>query len=176
MFILFNRKKSEREKEAIAKQSWHVAILFFLVTVLGTVGIGYVVEKNLEIRKFDSFGYEAILNMPHPAWLDNLVAPVNYNFFPWGGAFIPSFLIVGVFLFLLWIFFRNRKLFWWAILSLAFGYLYATILFGITSSIIFRARMCGWIGWHRLTITPSAPIRGRRPIGRSGSVPIWCRL
>src|SRR5581483_2851075 len=94
--------KPKQEQQAIEKHSLHLLITIILVTILGTIGIGYFVEKNLQIRAFDDWGYEALVNMPHPTWLNDLVAPVNYNFLPWGNGFTPSFLMVIIAAFMIY--------------------------------------------------------------------------
>ncbi len=154
-------RRSHKQQEEIKQHSWWVAMMLIVCTLGGTFGVGYVVQKSIEIRKFDAAGYEALMNMPHPAWLDALVSPVNYNFLPFGGQFIPSFLFILIVAALAWLSYKNPKLVGWAILSLIIGFLYSKFLYDITAAIIFRARpftvlpnnlsetaKAAWIAWN----------------------------
>jgi|GEM_PF-1762797 len=122
------------------RHTWHIAVLVLASVVAGSILAGAVVERNAFIESMDNAGYELILNMPHPVWLNALVAPFNYNFFPWGGAFEPSFLVVGVVLFLGWMLWKRRSEFPWALTALIIGFIYVTFLFDLTSSLVFRTR------------------------------------
>jgi len=134
-------KISKEEKiEEIKKHSWHIVILLLAATIAGALLIGYFVEKNVEIRTFDNAGYEAIINMPHPVWLNNIVAPFNFNFLPFGGNYTPNFMLVGIVLFLIWLAFTKPKFLPWAVLSLILGLAYGIVLYDIISAIVFRAR------------------------------------
>ncbi len=131
---------AETHAEEIKKHSFHIVVLLFVATIGGSLAAGLFVERNSVVRVFDDRGYEAILGMPHPTWLNILISPFNYNFLPLGGAFVESFIIVFVLAFLAWMLWKQPKLFPWAVLTLALGAAYSSILFSITSNVIFRAR------------------------------------
>ncbi len=122
------------------RHTWHLALLVLAGVFGGAVLLGFLVQRNSWIQVFDNAGYEAILNMPHPAWLNVLVSPFNYNFLPMGGAFEPSFLVVSGLAFIVWLAIKQRKDLPWAILALVLGFIYVGFLFAFTSHVIFRAR------------------------------------
>lgn len=126
--------------EEVKKHSFHIVLLLFLATIAGSLVVGLFVERNSKVRIFDDAGYEALLTMTHPAWLDAIVTPFNYNFLPFGPAFIPSFLILFLTAFLVWMWWKHRALFPWALLTIVIGFLYGNLLYSITSNVIFRAR------------------------------------
>lgn len=131
---------SEIKSEEMKKHEFHIALLLLVATIAGSLVIGLFVERNSIVRVYDDWGYESLLNMTHPTWLDMIVAPFNYNFLPYGPAFIPSFLIIFIAFFLAWMWWKQRKLFPWAVLTIILGFVYGAILFSITSNVIFRAR------------------------------------
>lgn len=116
-----------------------LAIFFFLLLLASSVAIGYLVNSVPWIQTFDRYFYELILNGPHPAWLDALVSPFNFNFLPWIPVF-ESFLALAVLLCLGVVFFRRRHDIGWAafagVMALAFDQGMAYLL----PIIIYRQR------------------------------------
>ncbi len=117
-----------------------LGILLLLTTVLSAVAIGNVLDHIPPIASFDAFVYEAINLGPHPNWLNTLVSPFNFNFLPWGGTFVPSFLYFVFAFALIYIAIRHRKNFLWAVIALLAAVVVDTILFKITNAYVIRDR------------------------------------
>jgi membrane-associated phospholipid phosphatase len=115
--------------------------LGFVVTLLlGSTMLGYVIESVQAIKDFDAYAYEAVLNMPHPAWLNALVAPVNFSFLPWVNPQFLSFLLIIVIAALGYLAARRPKDFRWALLAVILA-LAAEAAFGwLNPRLIFRPR------------------------------------
>ena len=69
-----------------------LGVLIIVITTIGIILIGNVLDHIAIISAFDGWIYEKLNLGPHPAWLNTIVSPFNFNFLPWGGTFIPSFL------------------------------------------------------------------------------------
>lgn len=115
-------------------------IILIIITTVCVVLIGNILDHIPIIAAFDKFFYEIINLAPHPAWLDTLVAPFNFNFLPWGGTFIPSFLYFIFALGIIYIAIFNRKHLFFAILAIIFAIAIDTILFKITNVYVVRDR------------------------------------
>jgi len=116
-----------------------LALFFFVLLFASSVAIGYLVNSISWIQSFDRFVYEAILNGPHPAWLDAIVSPFNFNFLPWVPVF-ESFLALAVLLCLGIIFVWRRHDFGWAILASALALIVDQVMAYVLPIIIYRAR------------------------------------
>lgn len=114
--------------------------ILLIVSIMGAVAFGRIVEHIPLFVAFDTFWYEKINMGLHPAWLDMLVSPFNFNFLPWGGIFIPSFLFFVFGFSLIYIGIRHRQELLWAIISLLAAIAIDTILFKITNAYVFRDR------------------------------------
>lgn len=114
--------------------------LLLIVTTAGAVALGRVLDHVPLFVAFDTFFYEKINLGPHPAWLDAIVSPFNFNFLPWGGTFIPSFLYFVFAFGLIYIGLRHRKEFLWACVALLVAVTLDAILFKITSTYVLRDR------------------------------------
>lgn len=127
----------------IKKSPWRaVAWGFFLIiiTVVGIVLVGNILDRVPIIAAFDKVIYEVINLGPHPAWLDAIVAPFNFNFLPWGGTFIPSFLYFIFALGLIYIAIFNRKDISYALIAVLLAIALDTILFKLTNVFVVRDR------------------------------------
>ena len=60
-----------------------LGILLLVATMGGAVAVGRVLDHIPSLVTFDTFLYESIHMGSHPAWLDALVSPFNFNFLPW---------------------------------------------------------------------------------------------
>lgn len=117
-----------------------LGLLLLLTAVIGTVVFGNIVEHIPPLVAFDRFFYELINLGPHPAWLNTLVAPFNFNFLPWGGTLIPSFLYFVFGFGLIYIAIRHRRDFLWACLGVALAIAIDIALYRITNAYVVRDR------------------------------------
>jgi membrane-associated phospholipid phosphatase len=113
---------------------------FVLALILGSTMLGYVIENVKPIKEFDATAYEAIVNMPHPAWLNALVAPVNFSFLPLVNPQFLSFLLVIVLVALGYLAVRRPKDFRWALLACAIALALDAAFSWLNPRLIFRAR------------------------------------
>ncbi len=116
------------------------ALLLLAATAFGAVMIGRMLDHVAFIRAFDAFFYEHIHIGMHAPALDFLVSPFNFNFLPWGGTFIPSylyFLFIAAFIELAaW----HRKDFLWAALALIASIIAGWALYKFTGGLVPRER------------------------------------
>jgi len=125
------------------KSPWRniaLGVVLIIMTTVFIVLIGNILDSVPVVAAFDKVVYESIQFAPHPAWLNTLVAPFNFNFLPWGGTFIPSFLYFIFAAGLLYIAIFNRKDIFFAILALALAIIADTILFKLTNAYVVRDR------------------------------------
>lgn len=118
-------------------------LLFFAITGIVVV-FGRIVERVPWIVAFDSAVYQWINLGPHPDWLNTIVSPFNFNFLPWGGTFIPSFLYFVFLLGFVVILARHRKDVWWVVLGVVVALAANYILYKITHELVERDRPF----WH----------------------------
>ena len=116
-----------------------LACFFFLLLLACSVGIGFLVNNSSWIQAFDRYFYELILNMPHPTWLDQLVSPFNFNFFPWVPIF-ESFLAVAVLLCLVIIYIWRRCDFRWAAIACMLALVFDQAMAYFLPIVIYRPR------------------------------------
>ena len=114
--------------------------LLLVTTVIGAVLLGRILDHIPFFVAFDTFFYEKINLGPHPGWLNALVSPFNFNFLPWGGTFIPSFLYFVFAFGLIYIGIRHRKELLWALISLLLAIAIDAVLFKITNAYVVRDR------------------------------------
>ncbi len=115
-------------------------MLLIIMTVIGTVLLGRILDHVPMIVAVDRFVYEKINLGPHPPWLDMIVAPFNFNFLPWGGTFIPSFLYFVFAIGLIFIAVFHRKNIGWAVAAVLVAILVDYYLFKITNVFVIRDR------------------------------------
>lgn len=120
-------------------QPFLLAIFFFLLLLMSSAGIGFLVNKFSWIQASDRYFYELILNGPHPAWLDATVSPFNFNFLPWVPIF-ESYLAFAVLFCFGVIFFWRRRDFGWAILAGVMALIFDQGMARLLPIIIFRQR------------------------------------
>jgi undecaprenyl-diphosphatase len=130
-------------RERIDAQPWRmiaVGVSLILVTIITIILVGNILDHVAVISAFDRFLYEKINLGPHPAWLNTLVDPFNFNFLPWGGTFIPSFLYFVFAIGFLYIIIFKRKDLGWAALAVLAAILIDAVLFKLTNSYVLRDR------------------------------------
>ncbi len=100
------------------KLHWTNIIILILATVfIGSLGIGFLIQKNPLINFMDVYVYEFVANNMHSKILDMLIVPFNFNFLPWGGTGpIYLYFIILPSLVYLWIY--KRSLFKWFIFTI----------------------------------------------------------
>lgn len=117
-----------------------LGLVLIVVAAAGAVALGNVLDHIPLIAAVDSFLYSKINLAPHPAWFDAIVSPFNFNFLPWGGTFIPSFLYFVFAFGFAYIAIRHRKELLWAFLALIVAMTIDAILFKITHAYVMRDR------------------------------------
>lgn len=117
-----------------------LGILLIVITTIGIILVGNVLDHIRIISAFDGWVYEKLNLGPHPAWLNTIVSPFNFNFLPWGGTFIPSFLYFVFALGFIYIIIFHRRDFGWAALALILAILIDYFLFKLTNTYVMRDR------------------------------------
>lgn len=155
----------------LKEHSVHILILLILVLTAGSVGVGYLVQRNPLIQGIDRYIYELISLGPHPEWLNQLIFPFNYNFLPaeLSPGRLPSyfyFMIIGV---LVYLALFNRSLLGWAVFCFFFGTLLAYFITSLHWHYVFRERPflslpnpvdeIGRNAWSKLSSFPSGHSR-----------------
>lgn len=118
--------------------SIHIAFLFLVLLIAGSIGVGVFVQQNPLVKIFDAFLYENILFGPHNKILDILVWPINYNFLPIGP--MPSYFYPWIISLLIYLFIFKRSLFPWALLSIVLATALALIVADLDWRFVFRQR------------------------------------
>jgi len=147
----------------------HIATLLFTLIVVGSIGVGYVIQKNPLIKRADVWLYEAIHHGPHYHWLDLLIAPINYNFLIPLPLNLPTyfyFMILGAAIYL---FLKKRPLLIWFLGSIAVGTVLAKVVSFLDWHFVFRSRpflslphtidAYGIAAWKNLSSYPSGHAR-----------------
>lgn len=108
----------------------NIVILLTGTVLLGSLGVGFLIQKNPYINFLDTYVYEFFTQHLHSQLMDNLVYPFNFNFLPWGGT-NPVYLYFITLPVLIYLWIYKRSLFGWFIFSaaVAFGLARVTTLF-----------------------------------------------
>ena len=117
-----------------------LTIFFILLLIVGSAASGYIVENIVAIQHFDTYAYALLQNMPHPSWLNALVAPVNYSFLPLVPVQFLSFLLVIVLIALSYIGVMRRKDFRWALLACLVALGVDSVFAFLNPILLFRPR------------------------------------
>lgn len=121
------------------KLHWtHIVVLVFSATLLGSIGVGFLIQRNPLIQRFDVGIYEFVRIFRNPI-LDAIIYPFNFNFLPFGGSG-PVFLyfLSAALLWYMWIY--KRSLFVWTIFSLIVGYILGFFITYFDWQVVFRSR------------------------------------
>ena len=124
-------------KELIIEHSVHILVLFFLTILLGSIGVGILVQKNPYLNSLDAFFYEAIHNGFHHPLIDTIMYPFNYNFLP---TIVPSFFYILFSIFLIYMFIFKRSIFLWSIFCLIVGTFVAGFITSVDWHFVYRER------------------------------------
>ena len=71
-----------------------LTIFFVLLLIAASAAFGYLVENLRLFQSFDRVVYNFFQFTWHPAWLDVIITPFNFNFIPLGGPQFLNFLVV----------------------------------------------------------------------------------
>lgn len=155
----------------IQRHSIHIVFLLLVAVTIGSIGVGFLIQRNPLIQSFDKALYEAISLGPHPQWLNILIQPFNYNFLPaeLSPGRLPSyfyFMILGT---LLYLALYRRSLVGWAIFCFVIGTFLALFITSIHWHYVFRERPflslpnpvdeIGRNAWSKLSSFPSGHSR-----------------
>lgn len=155
----------------LTAHSIHIVILLLLVLCVGSIGVGFLVQRNSYIQGFDVYFYNLIANGPHPGWLNLLILPFNFNFLPayLSPGRLPSYfypMIIGT---LVYVWLKKRSLFWWAFFCFFGGTILAYWVTFLDWHFVFRSRPflsltspvdeIGKAAWSQLSSFPSGHAR-----------------
>ncbi len=126
------------------KNSHIISVVLVLVLLAalfgGSVVVGNFVQKNPTSLKIDAYFYNLTANGPHLPIFDTLVWPINNNFLHVWGSSLPSYFVVILGLFFLYLVIFKRKVLGWALIT----YFIVSFLIGsiyvFDSQYIFRQR------------------------------------
>lgn len=122
------------------KVHWtHIIVLIVITVLFGSLGVGFLVQKNPYINFLDTYGYEFVSSHLHSHLMDILVYPFNFNFLPFGGTgpVYLYFLVIPVLVYL-WIY--KRSLFVWALFSTAVAFGLAGVATYFDWHFVYRLR------------------------------------
>ncbi len=140
-FVFNNVPKAKAEKSIKIIEHAYFRIFATLVLVLaGTPVIGWVIKSDPTFVIFDRYFYTMIANGPHWHFMDLLVWPVDNNFLPFGFANMPSFFFILNGLFLLLLYFKNKKLMPWALVAFVFSSILISSFIFVDNKYAFRQR------------------------------------
>lgn len=131
--------KTKNTIKKIELHSIHSIIMLFVGLLAGSVGIGIFIQKNPYVRMFDKFFYEAIHHGIHNKVLDIITIPFNFLTFPFLNQWL-AYTVVMVTVFLLYLFFKKRELFLWALVSLLVSSGVVYIVTALNWHFIYRER------------------------------------
>lgn len=157
--------------EKITEHSIHIILLLILALTVGSIGIGFLVQRNWYIQEFDNLFYTLIAGGPRFSLIDLLIVPFNYNFLPaeLSPGRLPSYFYPMILLTLVYVWIKKRALFWWAVFSFFGGTLLALVITFLDWHFVFRSRPfltlpnpvddIGRAAWGQLSSFPSGHAR-----------------
>src|SRR5258708_4820130 len=122
------------------KNSFVISVLLLLIVFAGSIALGIFVQHNSISLGFDAFFYNLIANGPHFSVLDILVWPINNNFLHVGGTSMPSYFLVMLALFFVYLAIFNRKALGWAFISIFIASILIGAIYSFDQHYIFRQR------------------------------------
>jgi membrane-associated phospholipid phosphatase len=117
----------------------HIIALIIALVLLGSIGVGYVLQNNSYLNTFDVYTYNLIRHSFHSKLLDMLVIPVNFNFLPWGGT-NPVYLYFVVFAGLIYMVKYKRTLVPWYLFCLCLAWILALLVTIFDWHFVYRDR------------------------------------
>jgi len=131
-----------KQKEVINKPkvaSFLSLFLLLIATIVGSLLVGFILQKNQYTLPFDSFFYHLFISLPHPQWLNTLIWPFDNNFIALFAPH-PSYLVLMYAGFFGYILLFKRKSLRWAVISIVLGLLLSFIFVKIDTYLVFRQR------------------------------------
>lgn len=128
--------------EKIERHSLHILLLLVFAVTVGSLLLGFLVQNNPYIEKFDSYFYDQ-LHMKLRLHLLDFITPVFNYFVPYpyrSYLFQPIYMYFMVVPFWLYMFIKKRELFWWSIFTIILGTLLAGVIVGLNWHFLFRQR------------------------------------
>ncbi len=148
--------------------SLYILGLLLLILIIGSVGVGFLIQQNPIIQKFDIYFYNLLVQQGHWWLIDQLIVPFNFNFIQWAGP-MPSYLYIEVLLALIFLLFGKRSLFLYAVYSIIVGSIVAYWITYLDWRFVFRERpflslpnnvdAIGRSAWSALSSYPSGHAR-----------------
>lgn len=117
----------------------HIFVILIATILLGSLGVGFIVQKNPYINFLDVHGYEFVSAHFRSRLLDYLVYPFNFNFLPFGGTG-PVYLYFLALPALIYIWIYKRSLFIWTLFSTVVAFALAAVTTYLDWQIVFRQR------------------------------------
>lgn len=157
--------------QKMTRHSLHIVILLILLLSVGSIGIGFLVQRNSYIQYFDNYFYTLIAGLPRMQWLDLLILPFNYNFLPeiLSPGRLPSYFYPMILGTLMYVFWKKRSFFWWAVFCFFGGTILALFVTFLDWHFVFRSRPfltlpnpvdeVGKAAWSQLSSFPSGHAR-----------------
>lgn len=130
-------KKSLQYIRNIKLHSLHIAVLLTIAITVGSIGVGFLVQKNPLLYGIDAWGYQLINGGPHPDWFDFIIRPFGRNWLP---LITPSYYFPMLGGFLLYLLVFKRSLLPWAIFCIIAGTFLAGLITALDWKIVFRDR------------------------------------
>lgn len=122
------------------KIHWTLIIIFIVFFVLvGSLGVGFFIQKNSFINLLDGYIYEFLRHNWHSKILDALIYPFNFNFLPWGGP-SPVYLYFIVFFALIYLWIYKRSLFLWFLFTILIASMVSALTTYLDWHFVFRQR------------------------------------
>lgn len=116
-------------------------ILYYVLLVIVSIGVGYLVQEVSFIKAFDRYFYTHIHGLPHNKIISQFLSPFDLWFFPLQVIFfLPAYFyfVLGGFFIYMGIFRKTELV--EAIISMILGFVLAGILLGVDWHFIFRHR------------------------------------
>lgn len=155
----------------IKLHTYHIAALMFIGLILGSIGVGILVQSNPLITYSDAYFYELIHHGFRSQFLDKIVDPFNFNFLPdyLSPGRLPSYLYFMGLTGLIILWFKNRPAIKWYLFCLVFGVVLAMVVTALDWHFVFRDRPFlslnnyvddfGKMAWGKLSSYPSGHAR-----------------
>lgn len=116
-----------------------ISILLLIIVFVGSVLVGKFFQNNKLSLRIDGYFYNLIANGFHNSFLDTLVWPINVNFLHIGLA-LPSYFIVMLGLFFIYLAIFNRKILFLAITTICIANILVGFIYTFDTYFIFRQR------------------------------------
>lgn len=158
-------------KNSITNHSLHILIMLVLALTVGSIGVGFLVQRNVFVQAFDGFFYNMIANTPRIYLLDLAIVPFNYNFLPTNlsPGRMPSYYYLMFLMTVAYLFVKDRSLIVWVVFCFIGGTFLAYWITFLDWHFVFRTRPfltlpnpvddVGRAAWSQLSSFPSGHAR-----------------